>query len=85
MPRNLAEILAIPNQLYACGFSVTAVWFWILNNPLSSWSELLGSIDFVEKGSEAVVFRTCDQEKDKVVFQIGTSDAARALTAAQLL
>ncbi|XP_004509720.1 uncharacterized protein [Cicer arietinum] len=48
-------------------------------------NELLGSIDFVEKGSEAVVFRTCDQEKDKVVFQIGTSDAARALTAAQLL
>ncbi|GAU28952.1 hypothetical protein TSUD_153680 [Trifolium subterraneum] len=48
-------------------------------------NELLGSTDFVEKGTESVVFRTCDQEKDKVVFQIGTSDAVRALTAAQLV
>jgi len=52
---------------------------------LISWSEHLGSTDFVEKGTESVVFRTCDQEKDRVVFQIGTSDAVRALTAAQLV
>ncbi|XP_050872382.1 uncharacterized protein LOC127074990 isoform X2 [Lathyrus oleraceus] len=48
-------------------------------------NELIGSTDFVEKGTESVVFRTCDQEKDRVVFQIGTSDAVRALTAAQLV
>jgi len=48
-------------------------------------SEHIGTIDFVEKGTENVVFRTCDDEKDRVVFQIGTSDAVRALTAAQLV
>ncbi|KAK7360978.1 hypothetical protein VNO77_02999 [Canavalia gladiata] len=48
-------------------------------------NEHIGSTDFVEKGTENVVFRTCEQEKDRVVFQIGTSDAVRALTAAQLV
>jgi len=50
-----------------------------------SLSELIGSTDFMEKGTESVVFRTCDEEKDRVVFQMGTSDAVRALTAAQLV
>lgn len=45
----------------------------------------VGTIDFVEKETNSVVFRTCDEEKDRVVFQIGTSDAVRALTAAQLV
>ncbi|XP_047149954.1 tRNA-dihydrouridine(20) synthase [NAD(P)+]-like isoform X1 [Vigna umbellata] len=46
---------------------------------------LIGCTDFVEKGTDSVVFRTCNEEKDRVVFQIGTSDAVRALTAAQLV
>ncbi|KAL1338559.1 hypothetical protein AAHE18_10G219800 [Arachis hypogaea] len=48
-------------------------------------NELIGTTDFVEKGTEGVVFRTCDQERNRVVFQIGTSDAVRALSAAQLV
>ncbi|KAI3906170.1 hypothetical protein MKW92_044379 [Papaver armeniacum] len=48
-------------------------------------NESLGSIDYVDKGTENVVFRTCQEERDRVVFQIGTSDAVRALTAAQIV
>uniref|UniRef100_A0A2P2KMD5 DUS-like FMN-binding domain-containing protein n=2 Tax=Rhizophora mucronata TaxID=61149 RepID=A0A2P2KMD5_RHIMU len=48
-------------------------------------NEYIRSIDFVEKGTENVVFRTCLQERNQVVFQIGTSDAVRALTAAQIV
>ncbi|XP_065876242.1 uncharacterized protein [Euphorbia lathyris] len=48
-------------------------------------NEYIGSTDFVEKGTENVVFRTCSQERNQVVFQIGTSDAVRALTAAQMV
>lgn len=48
-------------------------------------NEHIGSTDFVEKGAENVVFRTCNQERNQVVFQLGTSDAVRALTAAQLV
>ncbi|XP_024534950.1 tRNA-dihydrouridine(20) synthase [NAD(P)+]-like [Selaginella moellendorffii] len=48
-------------------------------------NDVLGSIDFVEKGTNDVVFRTCKAERDHVVFQMGTSDPYRALTVAQLL
>lgn len=48
-------------------------------------AEELGTVDFVEKGTNDVVFRTCDEEKERVVFQIGTSDALRALGVAQLV
>lgn len=47
--------------------------------------ESLGSTDFVEKGTDSVVFRTCPQERDRVVFQMGTSNAVRALKAAQIV
>lgn len=48
-------------------------------------NEFLGTTDIVERGTDSVVFRTCSKEKDRVVFQMGTSDAVRALTAAQLV
>lgn len=48
-------------------------------------SEYLGTTDLVEKGTQSVVFRTCPEERDRVVFQMGTSDAIRALKAAQLV
>ncbi|KMT06960.1 hypothetical protein BVRB_6g152950 isoform A [Beta vulgaris subsp. vulgaris] len=48
-------------------------------------NEYLGTTDLVEKGTQSVVFRTCPEERDRVVFQMGTSDAIRALKAAQLV
>ncbi|XP_031478524.1 uncharacterized protein LOC116249544 isoform X4 [Nymphaea colorata] len=48
-------------------------------------NETLGTIDFVERGTDNVVFRTCEEEKHRVVFQIGTSNASRALSAAMLV
>ena len=47
--------------------------------------ESLGTTDFVEKGTDSVVFRTCPEERGRVVFQMGTSYAVRALKAAQLV
>uniref|UniRef100_A0A803MNM1 tRNA-dihydrouridine synthase n=1 Tax=Chenopodium quinoa TaxID=63459 RepID=A0A803MNM1_CHEQI len=48
-------------------------------------NDYLGTIDVVEKGTQNVVFRTCPEEQSRVVFQMGTSDAVRALKAAQLV
>lgn len=39
----------------------------------------------MEKGTDTVVFRTCEEERNRVVFQMGTSDAVRALTAARIV
>ncbi|GAB2279245.1 tRNA-dihydrouridine(20) synthase [NAD(P)+]-like protein [Dionaea muscipula] len=48
-------------------------------------NDYLGTTDFIEKGTENVVFRTCPEEKSRVVLQLGTSGATRALSAAQLV
>lgn len=48
-------------------------------------NKALGTVDFVEKGSKEVVFRTCDAEKHRVVFQVGTSDAVRCLKVASMV
>ncbi|KAL7613611.1 hypothetical protein Lser_V15G07381 [Lactuca serriola] len=48
-------------------------------------NDVIGSTDIVEKGTKNVVFRTCEQERNQVVFQMGTSDAVRALKAAELV
>ncbi|XP_010518856.1 PREDICTED: tRNA-dihydrouridine(20) synthase [NAD(P)+]-like isoform X2 [Tarenaya hassleriana] len=45
----------------------------------------VGTTEFVEKGTDNVVFSTCEQERNRVVFQMGTSDAVRGLKAAQMV
>lgn len=55
------------------------------NHDVQCWPESLGTTDFVERGTDNVVFRTCPQERDRVVFQMGTSDAVRALKATQIV
>lgn len=48
-------------------------------------NDVLGTVDLIEKGTNSVVFRTCPEERGRVVFQMGTSDAVRALNAAQMV
>ncbi|XP_059164979.1 tRNA-dihydrouridine(20) synthase [NAD(P)+]-like [Physella acuta] len=45
-------------------------------------NELLGTTDYVMSDG-TVVFRTSPIEKDKIIFQLGTADAKRALAAAK--
>lgn len=47
--------------------------------------DVLGTTDFVEKGTDNVVFGTCPEARNRVVFQMGTSDAVRALCATQIV
>ncbi|MBN3299335.1 tRNA-dihydrouridine(20) synthase [NAD(P)+]-like isoform X1 [Amia ocellicauda] len=47
-------------------------------------NEVLDTVDFVAP-DERVVFRTCQQEKERVVFQMGTADPQRALSVARLI
>lgn len=54
-------------------------------NIFSFHAACIGTTDFVEKGTDDVVFRTCEEERNRVVFQMGTADAVRALTAAELV
>ncbi|KAI1235434.1 hypothetical protein IHE44_0002297 [Lamprotornis superbus] len=47
-------------------------------------NEVLETVDFVAP-NERVVFRTCERERERVVFQMGSADAERALAVAKLV
>ncbi|KAF6034689.1 DUS2 [Bugula neritina] len=47
-------------------------------------NEMLNTVDFVMDDG-TVAFRTCDAEKDRVIFQIGTCHAKRALKVAKMV
>ncbi|XP_061780836.1 tRNA-dihydrouridine(20) synthase [NAD(P)+]-like [Nerophis lumbriciformis] len=47
-------------------------------------NDVLQTVDFVAP-DDRVMFRTCEKEKHRVVFQMGTADPDRALTVARLV
>ena len=52
------------------------------------WNDTVQTWDYVKdgvKGRKNLVFRTCAEEKGRVVFQIGTTNAVRALKSAELV
>lgn len=46
---------------------------------------MLGTVDYIDKHDGFVVFRTCALEKEKVVLQLGTANAERALKIAKMV
>ncbi|KAL7643962.1 UNVERIFIED_CONTAM: hypothetical protein RMT77_005974 [Armadillidium vulgare] len=48
-------------------------------------NEVFGTTDFVDKSDGTIFFRTCKLEKEKLIFQIGTANAQRALKVALLV
>jgi len=46
-------------------------------------NKLLGTIDYIDRRDNSLVFRTCSKEKEKLVMQIGTNDGDRAAAVAK--
>jgi len=46
-------------------------------------NKLLGTIDYIDRRDNSLVFRTCSKEKAKLVLQIGTNDGDRAAAVAK--
>ena len=55
-----------------------------ISNRNAKCAETTNTIDYLIKGDQPV-FQTCEREKGKVVFQLGTNDPERALTVAKLM
>lgn len=47
-------------------------------------NKALGTIDFIDKRND-IIFRTCEEEKSKLIFQLGSSNSERALKAAKIV
>ncbi|XP_013404465.1 tRNA-dihydrouridine(20) synthase [NAD(P)+]-like isoform X1 [Lingula anatina] len=85
----MVRIGALPKRLLALEYGADLVYseeiidFKILKCKRVE-NVLLGTTDFVLRDGTAV-FRTCTKEKGKVVFQMGTANAQRALKAAKMV
>lgn len=44
----------------------------------------LGSVDYVAKDGRTVVFRTCPEERGRVIMQLGVADPVLGLKAAEV-
>ncbi|KAK6983536.1 tRNA-dihydrouridine(20) synthase [NAD(P)+]-like protein [Biomphalaria glabrata] len=83
----MVRVCSLPMRLLALDYGADLVYTEeIIDRKLlichEYKNELLGTIDFTMSDG-TVVFRTCAAERGKVIFQLGTSDAKRALAAAK--
>jgi tRNA-dihydrouridine synthase len=49
------------------------------------WNSALGTIDFVIEEENVILFRTTNEERQKLVFQLGTASGELALQAARVV
>lgn len=86
----MVRIGTLPMRLLALDYGADVVYTeelidWKLLRSFRRENDVLGTIDYIDKTDGTVTFRTCPKEKDKVVLQIGTCDAARALKVAKMV
>ncbi|KAI1303572.1 tRNA-dihydrouridine(20) synthase [NAD(P)+]-like [Halotydeus destructor] len=83
----MVRIGNLPTRLLALRYGADLVYSeetidWRLLRCKRHVNDVLGTIDYIDEDHN-VVFRTCSLEKEKLVLQLGTCDADRALQAAK--
>lgn len=86
----MVRVGTLPMRLLALEFGADLVYTeelidWKLMKCNRKENPVLGTVDFIDPSDNSVVFRTCDKEKGKVILQIGTASAERALATAKLV
>lgn len=85
----MVRVGALPMRLLALRFGADLVYTeeiidFKLLGARRFVNEELGTVDYID-ASGAVFFRTCEEEKDRVVLQIGTNSPERAVRAAKIV
>ncbi|CAH0603176.1 unnamed protein product [Chrysodeixis includens] len=86
----MVRIGTLPMRLLALRYGADLVYTeelidWKFLRSKRKYNEILKTVDFVDQTDGTIVFRTCDEEKEKVILQLGTCDAERALKVAKLV
>ncbi|XP_053997952.1 tRNA-dihydrouridine(20) synthase [NAD(P)+]-like [Hylaeus anthracinus] len=86
----MVRIGTLPMRLLALDYGADIVYTeelidWKLLRSFRRVNDVLGTVDYIDKTDGTVTFRTCLRERDKVVLQIGTCDATRALEVAKMV
>lgn len=86
----MVRISTLPMRLLAIDYGADIVYTeelidWKLLRSFRRKNDVLGTIDYIDKTDGTVTFRTCPRERDKVILQIGTCDATRALKVGKMI
>ncbi|GBP76712.1 tRNA-dihydrouridine(20) synthase-like [Eumeta japonica] len=86
----MVRIGTLPMRLLALRYGADIVYTeelidWKFLRSKRRINDILKTVDFIDQSDGTVVFRTCAEEKEKVVLQLGTCDAERALKVAKLV
>ncbi|KAG6454040.1 hypothetical protein O3G_MSEX008486 [Manduca sexta] len=86
----MVRIGTLPMRLLALRYGADIVYTeelidWKLLRSKRRYNDILNTVDFIDQTDGTIVFRTCAEEKEKVVLQLGTCDATRALNVAKLV
>ncbi|XP_050306903.1 tRNA-dihydrouridine(20) synthase [NAD(P)+]-like isoform X2 [Anthonomus grandis grandis] len=86
----MVRVGTLPMRLLALRYGADIVYTeelidWKFLKSVRIVNEALGTIDYIDKSDGTVVFRTCNEEKDRVVVQMGTCDPQRALKVAKMI
>ncbi|CAL4063223.1 unnamed protein product, partial [Meganyctiphanes norvegica] len=86
----MVRVGTLPFRLMAIDYGADLVYTdeiidWKMLRSVEEKNDVLKTTDFVDKSNGTVFFRTCDNEKEKVIFQVGTSDAQRALKVGKMV
>jgi len=86
----MVKIGTLPTRLLALRYGAQIVYTeelidWRLLNSNRVVNDVLGTVDYIDKTDNSLVFRTCPAERGYLVLQIGTSDAKRAAQVAKFL
>ncbi|VVC97383.1 unnamed protein product [Leptidea sinapis] len=86
----MVRIGTLPTRILALRYGADIVYTeelidWKFLRSKRRINDILKTVDFVDQTDGTIVFRTCHEEKDKVVLQLGTCDADRALKVAKLV
>nr|CAH7716916.1 unnamed protein product [Callosobruchus chinensis] len=86
----MVRVGTLPTRLLALDYGADIVYTeelidWKFLKSFRVVNDALNTIDYIDKTDGTIVFRTCEQEKDKVVIQLGTSDPKRALMVAKMI
>uniref|UniRef100_A0A8W7PQZ0 DRBM domain-containing protein n=1 Tax=Anopheles coluzzii TaxID=1518534 RepID=A0A8W7PQZ0_ANOCL len=86
----MVRVGTLPMRLLALEYGADLVYTeeiidWKLLRAERHTNEVLGTIDYIDTTDGTVVFRTCPDERGKVVLQIGTASAERAVAVGQMM
>lgn len=86
----MVRVGTLPTRLMALRHGADIVYTeemidWKLLKTYRQENVVLGTVDYIDKYDGNVVFRTCSLERDRVVLQLGTANAERALKVAKMV